>query len=217
MKTLFKLSSLLITASLLLSLSCKKKKNEPAPSNPLPPDNTSEVITTFKLLLTDSATSTVYTFMYKDPDGDGGQAGFYGPGTTSLSTQSDSVFNLSPNTTYFTEIILLDETKSAVDTISGEVEEEGQDHMFFFNSTNPTGSPYSLTLSGSGIHLTYTDLDGGSPQRGIGLKTRWRTYAATGTTKHPLNIVLKHQPGTKNGTITPGDTDVDVNFKVTVQ
>ncbi|MBN8693469.1 MAG: hypothetical protein J0L69_09745 [Bacteroidetes bacterium] len=217
MKTLFKLSSLLITATLLLSLSCKKKKNEPAPSNPLPPDNASEVITTFKLLLTDSATSTVYTFMYKDPDGDGGQAGFYGPGTSSLSTQSDSVFNLSPNTTYFTEIVLLDETKSPVDSISNEVEEEGQDHMFFFNSTNPTGSPYSLTLGGSGIHLIYTDLDGGSPQRGIGLKTRWRTYAATGTTKHPLNIILKHQPGTKNGTITPGDTDVDVNFKMTVQ
>lgn len=217
MKTLFKLSSLFITATLLLSLSCKKKKNEPAPNDPLPPDNTSEVITTFKLLMTDSATNTVYTFMYKDPDGDGGQAGFYGPGTTSLSTQSDSVFNLSPNTTYFTEILLLDETKSPVDTISNEVEEEGQDHMFFFNSTNPTGSPYSLTLSGSGILLTYTDLDGGSPQRGIGLKTRWRTYTATGTTKHPLNIILKHQPGTKNGTIIPGDTDVDVNFKVTVQ
>lgn len=217
MKTLFKLSSLLITATLLLSLSCKKKKNEPAPSDPLPPDNTSEVITTFKLLLTDSATSTVYTFMYKDPDGDGGQAGFYGPGTTSLSTQSDSVFNLSPNTTYFTEILLLDETKSPVDTISHEVLAEGADHMFFFNSTNPSGSPYNLTLSGSGLNITYTDLDGGSPQRGIGLKTRWRTYAATGTTKNPLNIVLKHQPGTKNGTITPGDTDVDVSFKVTVQ
>jgi len=199
---------------LLMSTNCRKKKDQPAPEDPVPTPNTQEVITSFKLLLTDSATSTVYTYFYKDPDGDGGQAGFYGPGTTTASAQTDSVFTLAPNTTYFAEIILLDETKNPVDTISNEVEEEGADHMFFFNSTNPTGTPYTVMLAGSGIKITYTDLDTGSPQRGIGLQSRWRTYATA--PKSTVNIILKHQPGVKDGTVTPGDTDVDVTFKVTV-
>lgn len=216
MKTLFKLSTLLIITVLLLSISCKKKKNEPAPTDPPAPTNPEELITTFKLLLTDSATNTVYTFLYKDPDGDGGQAGFYGPGTNNLSSQTDSVLNLTTNTTYFGEIILLDETKNPTDTISNEVEEEGEDHMFFFNSINPSGTPYTVILPGSGIKITYTDLDGGATQRGIGLKTRWRTYTSTGTTKHPFRVILKHQPGVKNGTINPGDTDLDVAFKMLI-
>lgn len=216
MKTSIKLLTYVLFFAIALS-ACKKKKNEPAPIDPPPPDNTSEVITTFKLQLTDSATSIVTTFMYKDPDGDGGQAGFYGPGTTTASTQSDSVFTLNANSTYYAEILLLDETKNPVDTISNEVKDEGDEHMFFFNSTNPSGTPYTLTLGGSNIKITYTDLDAGSPQRGIGLKTRWRTYASTGTVKNPLNIVLKHQPGVKNGTLAPGDTDLDISFKVKVQ
>lgn len=214
MKTIIKSTLYLGMLLLLLSTSCKKKKNQPAPEDPPPTPNTQEVITSFKLLLTDSATSTVYTYFYKDPDGDGGQTGFYGPGTTSTSTQSDSVFTLMPNRTYFTEIILLDETKNPVDTISNEVEEEGDEHMFFFNSTNPTGTPYTVILAGSGIKITYTDLDAGSPQRGIGLQSRWRTYGIAA--KSPMNIILKHQPGVKDGTMAPGDTDVDVTFKVIV-
>lgn len=214
MKTIFKYTLSLGMLLLLLSTSCRKKKNEPSPSDPPQTPNTQEVITTFKLMLTDSATSTVYTYFYKDPDGDGGQAAFYGPGTTSTSTQSDSVFTLSANTTYFAEILLMDETKNPIDTISYEVEEEGAEHMLFFNSTNPIGTPYSLTLAGSGIKITYTDLDTGSPQRGIGLKSRWRTYGVA--SKSGVNIILKHQPGVKDGTVIPGDTDVDVTFKVIV-
>lgn len=214
MKTIIRSTILLGMMLMLLGTSCRKKKNEPAPENPPETPNTQEVITTFKLILTDSATSTVYTYLYKDPDGDGGQVGFYGPGTSSTSTQTDSVFTLTSNKTYFAEIILLDETKNPVDTISNEVEEEGEDHMLFFNSTNPTGTPYAVTLSGSNIHITYKDLDSGSPQRGIGLQTRWRTYGVF--SKSPVNIILKHQPGIKNGTITPGDTDLDVMFKVIV-
>lgn len=215
MKTIFNSTLLFAIMLLLLSTSCKKKKDEPAPDNPPPAPNTQEVITTFKLLLTDSTTSTVYTFMYKDPDGDGGQSGFYGPGTSSTSTQTDSVFTLMPNRTYFAQIILFDETKNPVDTISNEVLDEGADHMFFFNSTNPTGTPYSLTLAGSNINITYKDLDNGSPQRGIGLQTRWRTYGIIAS-KNPVSIILKHQPSVKNGTFAPGDTDIDVAFKVIV-
>lgn len=192
---------------------CKKDKNtpEPAPNNPPPPVNTEEVITTMKLYFTDSATSAVSVFGFQDADGDGGNAGgFLG------TNQSDSVFTLAANRTYFMEIVLLDVTKSPVDTISNEVEEEGQDHMFFFNGSDPTGTPFSTVLSGSNIKVTYTDLDTGTPARGIGLHTRVRTYASTSPVKHPFTVTLKHQPGTKNGTFAPGESDVEIGFKVVV-
>jgi hypothetical protein len=216
MKNKIKLLISVLTLILVTGTSCRdKKKNDPAPSNPAPPANTEEVITTVKMIFTDSVTLAQTSYMYKDPDGDGGQAAFYG-GTN----QSDSVFTLMANNTYSVEILLLDETKNPVDTISHEVEEEGDEHMFFYNNGNNTilnsGNPYTVQLNGSNIVVTYLDLDAGSPQRGIGLKTKFKTGASTGSAKNLLNVVLKHQPGTKNGTFTPGDTDVDVSFKVIV-
>jgi hypothetical protein len=194
-----------------LGASCKKEKKTPEPKSPPPPPNTDEIITTMKLYLTDSATSVISVFGFEDADGDGGNPGIF------LGTnQSDSVFTLGANKTYSMEIILLDKTKNPVDTISNEVLEEGKDHMLFFNSSNPTGTPYMVTLNGSNIQITYTDLDAGTPQRGIGLKTRVRTYASTSAVKSPFKVTLRHQPGVKDGTFTPGDTDVEIAFKVTV-
>jgi len=212
MKTTKIITSISFAILLLLS-ACKKDKKtpEPAPNNPPPPTNTEEVITTMKLYLTDSATNAVSIYGFEDIDGDGGNAGiFLG------ANQSDSVFTLAANTTYFMEIFLLDKTKNPVDTISNEVEEEGNDHMFFFNTSNPIGTPFTTTLSGSNIKITYTDLDTGTPTRGIGLTTRLRTYASTGTSKNPFIIALKHQPGVKDGTFAPGETDLEIPFKVMV-
>ena len=164
-----------------------------------------------KLYLTDSATNAVSVFGFQDADGDGGNAGIF------LGTnQSDSVFTLAANKTYFMEVILLDVTKSPADTISKEVKAEGKDHMIFFNSSDPTGTPFSTVLSGSNIKVTYNDLDAGTPTRGIGLNTRVRTYASTSPAKNPFTVTLKHQPGTKNGTFAPGESDVEINFKVVV-
>ncbi|MDZ4663521.1 MAG: hypothetical protein SGJ15_01465 [Bacteroidota bacterium] len=201
----------LILAVLIFGACKKDKKTTPPPIIPPPPANTEEVITTMKLYLTDSATSVVSIVGFEDADGDGGNAGIF------LGTnQSDSIFTLGGNKTYFMEIILLDVTKNPVDTISNEVEQEGKDHMFFFNSSNPTGTPFSTVLSGSNMKVTYTDLDAGTPTRGIGLKTRLRTYASTGSAKNLFTITLKHQPGVKDGTFAPGDSDVEVGFKVMV-
>lgn len=206
-------SAFIVIATSLLFISCKKDKNTPTPTpnNPPPPANTEEVITTMKLYLTDSATNAVTVFAFEDADGDGGNAGLF-----SGTNQADSVINLTANTTYFMEIFLLDVTKNPVDTISNEVEEEGKDHMFFFNASSPSGTPFTTVLAGSNIKVIYTDLDAGTPARGIGLTTRVRTYSATGSNKYPFTVSLKHQPGVKDGTFTPGDTDVEIPFKVKV-
>jgi len=230
MKTTLKLT-LLITIVMMAFAACKKDKNEPAPENPNPPAEENEVITTVKLYLTDSATNVVMVKSFKDPDGDGGQPGGF------ENSGADSTFTLAPNHTYYGRVVILDETKTPVDSTSNEVQNESYIHMLFYNG-NPaatgnsgntilTPAPnYSVKLNGSDIVIRYLDLDNGPAhgyaQRNTGLKTRIRTYAATGAVKYPFVVTLRHQPGAseglsdKDGTYTPGDTDVEVAYKVNV-
>jgi hypothetical protein len=206
-----------LIASTLIFAHCKKdKKDEPAPSNPVNP-NESEVITTMKLYIKDSTTMTNIPgspFIFKDPDGDGGTVGGF------LPTTADSLISLTANTAYYAEVILLDETKTPVDSTSNDVQEESKDHMFFYNNGSNTitnsGNPYTVVLAGSGIKIIYADLDSGSPQRGLGQKVWIKTSAATASTQFPFTVTLRHQPGVKDGTYGPGETDVEVRYKVVV-
>ncbi|MCU0359138.1 MAG: hypothetical protein MUF75_00240 [Bacteroidia bacterium] len=212
-KTIKQLAFVALTSG-LLAVSCKKdeKTNPPSPAPP-PPANEEELITTFKLYLSDGNDTTVY--MFKDPDGEGGIPAFYGPGTTTASTQSDSVIVLKPNTSYTATLLFLDESKTVTDTISHEIEEEADEHMVFFNQSNPSALPNaSVTISGTNLGITYLDNDGSTPPLPLGLISQWQTGNVTG--KAPLTIALKHQPGSKNGTYAPGDTDISVLFKVLI-
>lgn len=215
-KTQYQLMMVLMAFSIIFT-ACKKDKNDPQPEPEPPVANEEEVITTLKLELTDSASGTTKVYFFKDPDGAGGQAAWYGP---DAATQSDSVLSLDAGKTYYGTVILLDETKTPADSVSNEVNEEGADHMFFYNNGNNsilnTGNPYTVQLNGSQVKISYTDLDNGTPQRGIGLKTRWRTYASTAGIKYPLNITLRHQPDAKDGSYAPGESDVSVDFKLKV-
>jgi hypothetical protein len=172
--------------ALLAFSGCKKDKDDVM--QPPPPSNEEEVITTLRLMFTDSAgvlPDTSATF--RDPDGDGGQ----GPDVF-------DTIRLSANATWFANILLLNETVQPPDTISNEVLDEGDEHLFCF------------TESGVNVTIVRTDSDGTYP---IGLESTWYTGAAsTGT----VQVTLKHQPGVKDGTCAPGDTDVDVTFEAEV-
>jgi hypothetical protein len=177
-------SIVVIAAMAVMGTACKK--DDDTPSNPGTGDNEGEIITTLKLVFTDSAGIVPGAeFVFRDPDGDGGN----GP------VEFDTI-RLQQNTVYLSEIFLLDETKNPVDTISYEVLEEADDHMFFFQHT------------GTNIITTYLDIDSnGIP---LGLSTKWRTgVVSSGTSK----VILKHQPGIKDGTQAPGETDVEVTFE----
>ncbi len=179
------LKNLLLLSSLfaIVFVSCQKDDVENPDDN-----NESELITTITLAFTDSAnTANVRYSTFNDPDGEGGN----GP------TQFDTI-RLQANTTYFTSVILLDQSGSAVDTISNEVLEEGVDHQFFFST------------AGASATITYTDTDdNGNP---IGLLTKWATgNISTGT----ATVVLKHQPDIKApapGNEALGETDVELSF-----
>lgn len=172
--------------------SCKRK-DDPKPSLPENP-NEEELITTLKLLLTEGGSGTVYSFVFKDVDGAGGNAPII-----------DNIV-LPANKSFTGEIILLDESKSPVDSISNEVKEEGDEHQFFY------------TIANANLSHSYApgDADGNSVP--IGLSPNFTTGStSTGT----LTVVLKHQPEVKptsgNGDISKGETDIEVVFNVTIQ
>ena len=205
MKTTMK-TIVMVAAVALAITACKDKKDEIAPSNPTPPANEAELITTMKIQLRDSTDHTnAGTFVFKDLDGAGGNP------ATFDNSGADSVITIMANHAYKATILLLDETKTPADTISNEVEEEGADHLFFFNSTT-LGSSNEITLS-NGTMIKYLDRDANN--RGIGLQTLW-TAPSAATTKSAFTIELKHQPGVKDGAYNKGETDIQVPFKLKV-
>ncbi|MCB0819731.1 MAG: hypothetical protein KDC13_03840 [Bacteroidetes bacterium] len=183
------LKSVLFSAGVALIWSGCKKDEDPV-DKPKPIINEEEVITTMKLIFTDSAdASNIKMATFRDPDGDGG---------ATYDIFDDIV--LEANKTWYTNIILLNETASPVDTISNEVEEEKNDHRFCYT---PTGTSASVTI-----------LDFDDNGYALGLQSKWITGAAG---NGAMQIELRHQPGIKDGSCSPGATDIDVNFPVVIQ
>lgn len=152
------------------------------------PDEENELITTVTLKFTEEGTTNVTTFKSSDPDGEGGSAPVIQP------------ISLKAATTYSVSVELLDESKTPVVDITKEVAEKDEEHLFIY-----TASPTSL--------LTYTAEDKDANNYPVGLKGKAVTGAA-GTGK--LKVQLRHQPGTKNGTATPGSDDVNIDFDLKI-
>lgn len=181
--------AMIVVASIFTG--CKKDKDT-VPTPPVP-TNVGEVLTTFTLYFTDSANSAnVVSATFRDPDGDGGNP----------FTQFDSI-NLQANTTYYAQVVILNETVSPADSISNEILAEANDHLFFY------------TINGANATVTITDFDTNTPTPlPLGLQTKWRTGSISNGTSQ---IILKHQPGVKDGTFAPGSTDIDLTFQTNIQ
>ena len=172
--------------------SCKKDdKNVELPPDPV---DEREVITTVKLLFLDTADKGAIPVIaeFNDPDGDGGKP----------ADKFDTI-RLKPNKAYYTVIILLDRTKTPVDTVSNEVEEKGYEHQFFFHP------------AGNSIAIQYLDKDKNNLP--IGLVSLWKTGITTTGKSSTTQVVLRHQPGVKNGTEVPGESDVDIKFPTLIK
>ena len=187
-RRMFKPFMLALGALSLVVVSCKK--DEVKPAEPTPP-NESELITTMELHFTDSLSGNTFKVVFNDPDGDGGNA----------PTQFDTI-HLLKNSTYKVEVTLLDKSKTPADTISNEVLEEANDHLFFYSS-NPT----------SLVNVKIEDKD--SNGKNLGLKSTWKT--SKDSNKGKVKVKLMHQPGKKDGTSANGDTDIDIDFQVNVK
>lgn len=165
------------------------KKDDDLVDVPPPIANEEEVITTMTLKFTDpTGVNPDVTATFRDPDGDGG-----------LNFDIFDTIRLKNNTVYDMSIVLLNETVSPADTISNEVLEEADEHLFCFTS------------SFANVLIQRTDSDGTFE---IGLESQWTVGSVGNGT---VQIVLKHQPGIKDGSCSPGETDVDVTFVTEVE
>ena len=166
------ISSSLIRLCLALSLislliSCKED-DDPTPT---PPQNDEEVITSVFLTFTDKANFLpVQVFAFRDPDGDGGN----GP------TQFDTIQLVNGNI-YEVRIELLDESGTEVDTITAEIEQEADEHLFCF------------TPSGADLTIVRTDSDGTFE---IGLTSDWTANSmSSGTVRIEIKTSARWRKG----------------------
>jgi hypothetical protein len=167
---------------------CQREKVEPGDDN--------ELITTIKVQFKSitNPSSAVKTFYWRDVQGDG------------VVDSVDPII-LDKNSTYDMEIALLDETKKPAFDITKEIKEEGDVHLFVYQ-TNPVGL----------LAFKIKDLDKNG--LAVGLETEVKSQYAPGNGK--FTVLLKHQPpvngkAVKNGSEEGGSTDVDITFPVTVK
>ena len=157
--------------------------------------NEEELITTVSYSLTPSDGGDVIVMSFVDLDGDGGNDPVISGGI------------LGANQTYEGSLQLLNEAETPSENITEEIEEEDEDHQFFFQS------------SLDGLSVSYADQDSeGNP---VGLNS---TLTTGESGSGMLTIILRHKPvksasGVSDGDITnaQGDTDIQVTFPVDVQ
>ncbi|MGB0186356.1 MAG: type 1 periplasmic binding fold superfamily protein [Flavobacteriaceae bacterium] len=165
--------------------------------DPPAPVNEEEVITTMTIRLTPSGGGTEITLKTQDLDGEGGNE--------PVVTVSG---NLTAGTTYDGIIELLNETETPAENITEEVQEEADEHQFFYTIG-----------TGLDVTTTYEDEDGdGNP---IGVEF---TLTANTASSGDLTFTLRHEPsksasGVAGGDMTNagGETDIEETFSITVE
>lgn len=171
-------------------------------------EDTPELVTEAVLTFTPTGGGTSVTVTATDPDGEGVQ-----------DIAVDGPINLATGLQYVLTIELRNTLVTAGQpgySITEEVEEEGDEHMFFFAWTGnvfqtPTGDG---NIDNRSDNVSYVDLDTtGQP---IGLITTWTAAGATAT--GTFRVILKHQPGSKTSTSgsSIGETDLDLTFDINV-
>lgn len=157
--------------------------------------NEEELITTLEYTLTPNGGGAATTLSFQDLDGDGGNDPTITGGT------------LAANQTYTGTLELLNEVETPPENITEEIEEEDEEHQFFFQTNI------------ADLNIAYNDQDGnGNP---VGLKT---TITTGSTASGTISITLRHEPnksgtGVSEGDITNagGETDIEVTFQLNVE
>lgn len=183
-KTLFLATTLAVSIGTLSS--CDKPEDD---------DNTvkneEELITTVELTLVDTAFNVSETYVWKDEDGEGGNA----------PSRIDTL-KLPANRNLVGSVSFYDDSKTPREDITEEIIEEANEH---FVGYTPSG--------GLNLSVDITDKDGNNLPLGLANVFRPGSESAGS-----IKITLKHQTGgVKDGTLTPGETDVEVDFPVEIR
>lgn len=155
----------------------------------LPDVEEEELITTITLKFANAADATdVKIITWKDTDGSGG----IDPVIDALSLKSNATYSVSIEA-------VLNETENPAEDIKLEIVEEKEDHLFVYKPAN--------------VNLAFSNFDLDINNLPVGLSSTAKTgSASTGT----FTLILRHQPDSKDGTETPGSTDLEVVFPATI-
>ena len=199
MKNIFRLNYLLY-AVLTLFIFTACEEDEAAPEE----ENEVEVFTDVKLVFTPAGGGAAVEAAAQDPDGAGVQ-----------ELQVLGAINLAANTSYTLTMVIENCLESPCELMNEEIEEEDDEHQFFFAFTNDafTSPAGNGNIDSASDPINYNDSDGnGNP---LGLNTSWTTgSASTGT----FTVQLQHQPDVKTATSgsTDGDTDWALTFNLNI-
>ncbi|NBP69468.1 MAG: hypothetical protein EBU52_12055 [Cytophagia bacterium] len=203
MKNVFTPNFLKVTTLALLAFGFSAC-DEDAPGK----EDTPELITQVKLTFSPVGSGDDVVVTATDPDG---------IGTQDLTPNGEISLRADRSYTLSIELFngLLAATEAGYD-VTEEVEEESDEHMFFFSWNGgfsaPTGNG---NIDNRADAVNYLDEDeNGLP---LGLMTSWTTAFAA-TEDRTFRIVLKHQPDLKtaNSGSTVGETDLDVEFVLNI-
>ena len=199
-KNIFKLNILLYSLlSLVIFTACEDDDVVPEEEEEM------EVITDVTLIFTSDA-GAVVTASAQDPDGEGVQE----------LVVNDEI-KLQSGTNYTLTFDIMNNLESPGEDIGDEIAEEDDEHQIFFAWTegafsNPTGNG---NIDNASDPVNYNDADGnGNP---LGLNTSWT--AGDPTTAASFTVRLQHQPDVKTSTsgANDGDTDFELQFRLTIQ
>ncbi len=165
-----------------------------------------EVINQIVLTFTPTGGGDAVTATWFDADGDG------------VGNPMIDDINLAANTAYEMSITLTNTLGMENEDVTAEIQEEDDEHMFFFEFTtdifsDPSGDG---NVDNRNDAINYNDMDdNGFP---VGLSTNWTTGGATASAGN-FRVILKHQPDLKTATsdATTGGTDVDITFPINIQ
>ncbi len=182
-----RLTSILLTGTLLITVFYSCSKDEQAVAPPVPGN---EFLTTVQLIVTNTADATdTKTVSVKQL-----------PGQAIDLTKA--TLNLKKNAVYNAQVKFLDETKSPAGDVTTDISDRKNYHLICF-----------VISGGANLTVKRTDKDTNTPALEVGLQDSFTTAAAsTGS----LNVQLRHQPNAKNGDCAPGSSDADVNFPIVI-
>ena len=201
MKNIFKLNYLLF-AVLTLFVFTACEEDEAAPEE----ENEVEVFTDVKLVFTPAGGGASVEATAQDPDGEGVQE----------LVVNDEI-KLQSGTNYTLTFDIMNNLETPGEDIGDEIAEEDDEHQVFFAWTegafsNPTGNG---NIDNASDPVNYNDADGnGNP---LGLNTSWT--AGDPTTAASFTVRLQHQPDVKTSTsgANDGDTDFELQFRLTIE
>lgn len=177
--------SLLFAISPFLLASCSESSTDPHDH-----DDDHDFITTIKLVVTDSVTEEISTYVWEDIDGPGGAA----PG------RIDTI-RFKPGHAYTAEVSVLNNSVDPADDLTTVIIDAADQHQFFYTTDLP---------------LTILYLDKDKNNKPLGQKIKINTGTEGGG---PLTIDLSHfdDASDKNGVDPSDETDISVDFPVSIR